>query len=250
MLPIIAHVAEQQVGDQIDLDQIRPVAHKPQGIGIGDQVDTVTDPIGSEQQGVAHMPVGFIDLSRVNGEPHAVMPTAQLAQGRQKAQRIALVVVLAPDHVDRDKEVAVARDELVEGLQTLLGIGQKAHNGHLQAQRHAAGQRIVPRQTGAIDVRDFIGGEGRALGGDEPGYADHALQIRGALSREALHVQHQRIRGDVGIGIQVPHTLPVGLEELVAALVGLVQAQAVEPGRFLRCIESVQRPILTALAAA
>jgi hypothetical protein len=112
----------------------------------------------------------------------------------------------------------------------------KTQDRHLQAHRDTGGQRrpvaqqpldrYPPPHPGAMRLPSGV---------DETQHADHALEVHQALAPQtpACSSPAHRRRGRDS-EVQIAHALPVGLEELVATLVWLFEAQAVQPGRFLR----------------
>ena len=79
-------------------------------------------------------------------------------------------------------------------------------------------------------------------------WADMMVRDMQAFGAEGLHVTHHHVGPDVRIVGYVVEALPVRAEEFVAALVGLVQADAVEPAGLLARAEILQALVLALLA--
>ena len=175
---------------------------------------------------------------------------AQLAQHRQKAQRIALVVVFPPDHVDADIQVAILVDLRVELPQPVLRVGSEAQQRILEAHRHTGGHRILGGEALAEDLRHFIGRQRLAVGPHIAINGDLALQVHQALLAEGLHVLVQDVGDHIRVVEHFGDARPVGVEKLVTAFEWLVQPHAVQPGGLLAGIQILQALVFGLLAVA
>ena len=73
MLRIVIDVVQQVIADQVYFDEIGPVPHQAHGVIVGTPVNAVADAVGAEQQCVANVVVGFVDLTGMNGKLHAAV---------------------------------------------------------------------------------------------------------------------------------------------------------------------------------
>ena len=239
MLTIVIHIIQQQVADEIDLHQVFAVTHQQHGIRVADQVDPVANTRSAQQQSVTHMVIGFINFTGVDSQRYPGNIPAQFAQGRQETQWVAFVIVLAPDHIDPDEQIAVLVNEAVDPLKVFFGIFDKAQQIILHARGYTGRHRIRLRQALAKNIRNLVRRERTAVRAGVKARTLHGLKIGESLAGKCLHVLHQHLGIDVGVAPQVVQALPVGLEKFLAPLMLFIQPQAVHPCRFFPRVQRV-----------
>jgi hypothetical protein len=102
VLAAVRVVLKHQATDEVNFDQAGSMAHKLHCVGIGNQVEPVTNPVCTQEQGIPCVVVRLINLTRVNRQANIVVFMANVPQGRQEPQRISLVIIFSAYHVDGD----------------------------------------------------------------------------------------------------------------------------------------------------
>ena len=173
---------------------------------------------------------------------------AQFAKGFQEAQRVTLVIIFAADHVHGNEDVAVVMHELIGEAQDIFGIGQETQDGQLKAHRHSRGERILLRQPLTNNIGHCAWWYGIAIGVAKTGDSDLRLEIGDAFGPKRPHVAVQGLCLEPGIVGERVEACPMRAKELIAALIRLVEADAVHPaGLFLvtKLFEALVLALLT-----
>ena len=200
----------------------------------------MADALRAEQERIAYVIVRLVHLAGVDGEIDVGVLVAQLAQHRQKAQRVTLAVVLAAHHVDADIEIAVAIGDGVEIPQPLLRVGQESQQRVLEAHLHAGGLGSRRGEALPIDGDHLVDAVWRAVGLYHALHVLLGLNVHDAFPSEGVHGAHQNVANQIGILQQVVEAAPDGLEELITSFVALIEPHAVEPGLLLVRVEVPQ----------
>ena len=226
----VGGVVEELVGDKVGLDEdAAGVLEEEKGTGVAEEVEAVADAGGAEEEGLADVVVGCIHLARVDGEGEGRVAAAEVAKGGREAGGVAAVVFLDAGQVEADPKVTVGVDPAVFLGELGFGAGVEAEDD--TEETHGDGEigNVGGGEAGAEEDEGFVAGEGDAVGEDAAGDAEHGFEVGDVFGGVGFEVIGQKFEAHVGVAVDVAHALPVGAEELGAALAGGVEAEGVVP---------------------
>ena len=225
VLGSVRHVFQQAVGYQIDLHQIRAVAHQQHRVRVKNQIHAVPDAGGTQQQGVAHFMAGAVLLARVDGQRNVTVGAAHFAKSVEKPQSVAFVVIFTARHIDAHPSVAMGGDPGIHRFQTLRGVRSEPQNHALKAQCNPGSQSVWLVQAFRNNAVRGFGRKRLPVGVDKAADARLRFDVADALRTEEAHIFHHDVAIEPGVVHEVAEARYDALKEFVTRFTRLIQNQ-------------------------